>query len=218
MADILSASENRCQFQKRSACAWQFCCTTPKPTSGTGNITNEPGFVDLANGNLRLQSNSPCINAGYNSLANGSPDLDGRPRIVGAKVDIGAYEYQGPGRSKFIGWLRSFGLRTDGTDDFTDPDTDHANNWQEWRCGTDPTNALSALRLLAPQRVGSDLLLQWESVAGVAYCLERSAELSAAPVFLPVATTLPAPTGMTFVTDTNAAIASPWFYRLNVLP
>ena len=47
-------------------------------------------------GNLRLQPNSPCINAGNNSYVTGATDLDGNPRISGGTVDIGAYEYQWP--------------------------------------------------------------------------------------------------------------------------
>jgi len=73
-----------------------YCCTTPMPTNGVGNITGDPLFVDYANGNLRLQPNSPCIDAGNIAYAPGPVDLDGNPRIVNGTVDIGAYELQVP--------------------------------------------------------------------------------------------------------------------------
>lgn len=72
-----------------------YCCTTPLP-AGSGNLTNEPVFVDLVNGDLHLQSSSPCINAGNNACVTGASDLDGNSRIVGGRVDLGAYEYQSP--------------------------------------------------------------------------------------------------------------------------
>jgi len=72
-----------------------YCCTTPQPIGGIGSITNAPLFGDLA-GNLRLQPNSPCINAGNNSYVTNATDLDGNPRISGGRVDIGAYEFQWP--------------------------------------------------------------------------------------------------------------------------
>jgi MBG domain (YGX type)/Calx-beta domain/PKD domain len=70
-----------------------YCCTTPLPASGAGNLSAEPLFRDRLHGNLRLQLNSPCINAGLNDYAPGGADLDGQPRIVGGIVDIGAYEF-----------------------------------------------------------------------------------------------------------------------------
>ncbi len=68
-----------------------YSCTTPMP-AGTGNITNDPQFVDAANSNFHLLASSPCIDTGGNSYATGTADLDGNPRIVNGTVDMGAYE------------------------------------------------------------------------------------------------------------------------------
>ncbi len=58
------------------------------------------GFVDAANGDYRLRSDSPAVNAGENDLAVNSRndtlawDVRGEPfpRIVGGTVDVGAFE------------------------------------------------------------------------------------------------------------------------------
>jgi hypothetical protein len=193
-----------------------YCCTTPMSTNGVGNITNAPLFVDFAGGNLRLQSNSPCINAGLNAYAPAPTDLDGNPRIVRGTVDIGAYEFQGPGSVISYAWLQQYGLPIDGSADTTDPDADSLNTWQEWRCLTDPTNALSVLRLLSPLPAGTNVTVTWQSVAGVSYFLERSTNLSANPPFNLLAPNLPGQPGTTTFTDTNASAASGLFYRVGV--
>jgi len=194
------------------------CCTTPMPTNGVGNITNVPLFVDYAGGNLRLQSNSPCINAGLNAYAPGPTDLDGLPRIVSGTVDIGAYEFQGTGSIISYAWLQQYGLPTNGSADATDPDADGHTTWQEWRCLTDPTNGLSALRLLSASPAGTNVTVAWQSVAGVDYFLERSTNLWASPPFSLLAPDIPGQPGTTAYTDTNAAPLSPLFYRAGVVP
>jgi hypothetical protein len=143
-------------------------------------------------------------------------DLDGRPRIVGGTVDIGAYEFQPDVSGMFIGWLQRYGLATDGSADNADPDSDGLNNWQEWRCGTDPTNALSALRLLTPTTAGTNLTITWQSVAGVSYFLERSFNLATPPAFTSLATNIPGQPGTTTYLDTNPAGSGPFFYRVGV--
>ena len=58
---------------------------------GTGNISQDPLFLDGESGSLQLQSGSPCLDAG---LSDGAPttDLLGHPRPSGNGVDMGAYE------------------------------------------------------------------------------------------------------------------------------
>jgi hypothetical protein len=75
-----------------TTCHLDFCCAWPLASIayGRNNITHP--LLDY--GNLHLQSNSPCINAGNNALAPAGSDLDGNPRIIGGTVDIGAYEFQ----------------------------------------------------------------------------------------------------------------------------
>lgn len=200
--------------------SFHFSCTTPLPMNGTGNITNDPAFIDLPGGNLRLASNSPCRNAGDNAFALGATDLDGRARIIGGTVDMGAYEFQPGVSGVFLGWLQQFGLHTDGTDDTLDTDGDLANNFQEWRAGTIPTNALSALRLLTPSASDPDLVVRWASVPGKSYFLTRSTNLTTGASFVPFAQNLPGQPGTTMYTDTNAASSGGrnYFYQVGVEP
>jgi len=77
-------------------CTLNYCCMPGASGSSSGSFTNEPLFLDLAGGDLRLQINSPCVNSGNNIYHFGATDLAGRSRIIGGTVDVGAYEFQGP--------------------------------------------------------------------------------------------------------------------------
>jgi len=193
-----------------------YSCTIPLPTNGTGNLTSAPLFLNQDGGNLRLQSNSPCINAGYNASAPAGPDLDGNPRIAGGVVDMGAYEFQSPQSLISYAWLQQYNLPIDGSRDLTDTDSDGLNNWQEWHAGTNPTNALSVLRLLSPAPGAPGLVVSWQSVSGLNYFLERGIDLGTQPHFLPLATNIVGQPGTTTFTDTNAVGPGPFFYRVRV--
>ena len=59
---------------------------------GLGSLSSDPRYVSLFD--LHLKCSSPAINAGDNAVASSTGDKDGNPRIVGGKVDLGAYERQ----------------------------------------------------------------------------------------------------------------------------
>ena len=190
----------------------------------SGNIVNtsNPEFVNApatlpASPNFGLTARSPAINAGT-TLGATSTDFDSATRPQGSGYDIGAYEYQGSGSRISYAWLQQYGLPTDGSADYCDADADSMNNWQEWVCGTCPTNTLSALHLLTPTLGGTNVTVSWQSVAGVNYFLERSTNLAAAsPQFTPLATKIPGQLGATTYTDADAVGAGPFFYRVRVV-
>jgi hypothetical protein len=199
------------------SCTLDYCCTTPLP-GGPGNFTNAPLLVDLVGGNLRLRSNSPCINAGFNADAPGPTDLDGNPRIVSGTVDIGAYEFQGTGSLISYAWLQQYGWPTDGSADFADADADGMSNWQEWRADTIPTNALSVLRMAMVTNGTPGLRVTWQSVPTRTYWLERATNLASLPPFSGLASNIAGQLGTTTYTDTTATNSGPFFYRVGVQP
>jgi hypothetical protein len=199
-------------------CYLNYSCTFPLPTNGIYNITNDPAFANPLLGDYHLQTNSPCINSGLNAYAPGTTDLDGNPRIAGAIVDIGAYEFQSPSSLISYAWLQNFNLPTDGSADFADPDGDHMNNWQEWRAGTDPTNSFSLLKMLNPSRTNnpSAIVISWQSVTNRTYFLQRRANLIPSATFSTIQTNILGLPGATSYTDTNALGPGPFFYRIGV--
>jgi hypothetical protein len=61
-------------------------------TTGTGNISADPLFLDAANGDYDLQAESPCIDAG---TPVGAPAHDIKGTARDATPDMGAYEWTG---------------------------------------------------------------------------------------------------------------------------
>ena len=190
-------------------------CTIPA-VAGAGNFTNAPRFIDQTAGNYRLQTNSPCINAGNNTYISLGKDLDGRPRVVGGTVDVGAYEFQGAGMGEFIGWLQNSALPIDGSADFTDADGDGMNNYGEWRSDTIPTNALSILRMVNAINSPTGAQVTWQSVLTRNYWLECATNLGIASPFQTIATNIPGVAGSKVFTDPSATNGGPYFYRVGV--
>jgi hypothetical protein len=195
-----------------------YCCTMPMPTNGVGNITNEPMVLDMLSGDCRLQTNSPCINAGRNDYISGTTDLDGNSRITGVTVDIGAYEFQSPASILSYAWLQHYGLPNNGSADFADTDGDGMNNWQEWIAGTDPIRAVSVLRMLPLVWTNSPegIALTWQSVTNRSYYVQLATSLSSSQVFSTLATNVPGQSRTTTFVDTNPTPLGSVFYRVGV--
>lgn len=82
---------------------------------GSGNIDDDPLFVDPPNHDFRLLPGSPCIDAGDPAFVPepGETDIDGEPRVMGCRVDMGVDEMT-------AGQPNSGDLNADGVADLLD--------------------------------------------------------------------------------------------------
>lgn len=193
---------------------WFYNCTSPLK-SGAGNFDRDPGFVNPGAGDYHLQPNSPCINAGNNAYVATTNDFDGNPRVKGGAPDVGAYEFQTPSSVLSYAWAQQYGIATDGSADFSDPDSDGMNNYQESVAGTNPTNAASLLILYSPNSDSNGVSIPWQSVGNRTYYLQRSSGLSLQS-FTTLQSNILGQVGTTICTDTTATGVSPFFYRVGV--
>ncbi|MHC4153328.1 MAG: right-handed parallel beta-helix repeat-containing protein [Planctomycetota bacterium] len=93
--------------------------------SGTGNISSDPCFVDADANDFHLAPDSPCANAGDpNGDYPSETDIDGQPRIMRGRVDMGADEvlpvtyYVDPcgDDSNGLSWVHAFNTIQQGID------------------------------------------------------------------------------------------------------
>jgi hypothetical protein len=113
-------------------------------------------------------------------------------------------------------WLQSYGLPTDGSADYADPDGDGMNNWQEWLAGTIHTNAASVLRMLSAIPGSTNVVVTWSSVSTRAYSVMRATNLVTVPPFSVLKSNIAGLIGTTSFTDTNPPAGPAAFYRVLV--
>lgn len=156
--------------------------TAPLPP-GSGNTDAAPLFVNATAGNYRLQPGSSGVNAGTNEFVFGATDLDGNPRILGGRVDFGAYETAG-----------------------ADADGDGSSDLEEYIADTVPTNGVSFFRPLALTNAppGQFGLVIAPTSTGRVYFVETSTNLLASPqVWTLIPPERPGNSGSLTITVTN---------------
>lgn len=184
---------------------YSHCCLLPFPEpylDAGGNITNDPEFASLAEGDFHLSINSPCVDSGTNLVAV-TGDLDGVPRPLDGNGDgtngwdMGAYEFVHP---------------------TADSDADRMRDYAETLAGTDPTNRDSFLGLTFVSRPqeGAGIVLGWSSVNGKRYRLMRSTNLLNDAFGYPVRTNIVGTAPVNTETDTTAVGVGPWHYKIEL--
>jgi hypothetical protein len=160
---------------------------------GTGNLTSDP----LLTGEHRLSGGSPAIDAGTDpgtvaailAVWAGS-DREGMARPLDGDGDgqsgwdMGASEFllaQADSNLDGIpdGWCREHGLDPlDGSVAEGDADVDGPSNLEEWLADTNPTNALSFLRIDSIHSIGPEVVLRLTTSSNRVYGLLRAGEVS----------------------------------------
>jgi hypothetical protein len=96
-----------------------------------------------------------------------------------------------------------------------DPDHDGMSNLAEYKAGTNPTDSNSRFAFIRVERHSvSGLVVQWASVQGESYQLQRSADLLSN--FLTIQSSISATPPANTYHDSTAVGAGPFFYRLRL--
>ncbi|MSU57484.1 MAG: hypothetical protein EXS35_04770 [Pedosphaera sp.] len=94
-----------------------------------------------------------------------------------------------------------------------DADGDGANNLHESKAGTNPNDATSVLKAKSKKGLPAECVVQWPSVSGKQYVIERAASIYA-PAWTSISTN--AGTGWDMEYHDTSAGAGPRFYRVRV--
>jgi subtilisin family serine protease len=146
-------------------------------------------------------------------------NVDPLPQLQGMVVTGGRLNLQRIVDSDANGlpdwWEKTYFGQLTGVDPNADPDHDGLSNLGEWLAGTNPTNAASTLRLTAHASGTNSVIINWASVAGKFYRLERATNLVAGFTFL-VHTNISATAPTNTETDAIVSTNSPRFYRIQL--
>ena len=181
-----------------------------RSTPGTPSFTPTPGTLELTAASSAY-SRSATVN-GSNATLQGSASFS-FGRVDNGKVERINLPVNLPPET-FAQWaLRIFG--NSGINPNADADGDGANNFAEYKAGTDPLSNQSAFKFIEvlPAQPGG-IQVRWSSIAGRAYTLERSS--NAQSNYTPVASTIWATGSATAFTDATATGTGPFFYRLRL--
>jgi len=94
-----------------------YCCIQnwSGAYGGIDNFGGDPLFVDEDYSDYHLLPSSPCIDAGDPNVDyTGQTDIDGEPRVLGGRVDIGADEYSGSAETSLWSFVQITDLHIGG--------------------------------------------------------------------------------------------------------
>jgi hypothetical protein len=101
-----------------------------------------------------------------------------------------------------------------GIDPNGDPDHDGMSNYYEYLAGTDPTNPNSIFKIVNVSAAPAGALIQWTSVQGKFYTLQRTTNLQSG--FTDVQIHIPATAPTNSGQDPTPAGSGTYFYRIQV--